>query len=210
MAEKLKSLKDLHLQRKLFHVTGVMIVFACMNYLSENTCWAIYILLGIPFIIWDLSRQHFKTLNKFTLKFFSPVLRDYEEYYLSGVTYLILGVGICFYIFPKEVALLAVLFLAIGDPTASFFGVLYGQDKIIGNKSLQGSLAAFIACTVAAYIFFYSKSFLLDHILVVSFISGFIAAIAELLPVGRLDDNLTQPLVSSVLLSLLFYFFGGF
>ena len=178
MAEKLKSQRDLHITRKLFHITGVLIVFALMNYLSETACWTIYVTLGVPFIVWDFSRQYFKSLNKFTLKFFSPVLRDYEEFYLSGVTYLILGVGISYYIFPKEVALLSVLFLAIGDPVASFFGLLYGQDKIIGNKSLQGSLAAFIACTIAAYLFFYTKNFLLDQIIVVSFISGFIAAVA--------------------------------
>ena len=38
---------------------------------------------------------------------------------------------------------------------------------------------------------------------------GLIGAFAELIPIGKLDDNLTQPIISGFFLSLVFYFYGG-
>ncbi|NQZ18274.1 MAG: hypothetical protein HRT44_03305 [Bdellovibrionales bacterium] len=210
MALQLKSNKALHLKRKLFHMSGIMVAYALMNYLTETQSWMVYMAFGIPFIFWDFARQKVDSFNRITLKYFGGVLRDTEENNLSGVTFAILGLGISFFLFPKIVVLLAVLFLAIGDPVASFFGVLYGQDKIIGNKSLQGSLAAFAFCSAAGFFFFSVKGIMLDHLFLVSFLSGIIAAIAELMPVGRLDDNFTQLLMSSSLLTILFSLFGAF
>lgn len=210
MAVLLKSRKDLHLQRKLFHMTGIMVSYLLINYLSEQSCWALYLFVGVPFMLWDFARLRVPQFNKTTLKYFSKVLRDTEKNNLSGTTFFILSLGITFFLFPKSVVLLAVLFLAIGDPVASFFGLLYGQDKIVGNKSLQGSLAAFVFCSVIAYFFFSTKSIMLDHIILVSFLSGLIGAVSELFPVARLDDNFTLPLMSSSLLTILFSLFGGF
>ena len=148
-------------------------------------------------------------MDPFICYYFSGVLRDSEEHGLSGVTYAVLGLGISFFLFDKSVVMLSVLCLAIGDPVASFFGLLYGHDKLIGNKSLQGSLAAFAFCTVAAYFFFSIKGIMLDHMILVSFLTGLIAAISELLPVAKLDDNFTQLLMGSGLLTILFSLFGG-
>lgn len=209
MAVQLKSHRDLHLQRKLFHMSGIMVAYLLLNYLSEQSCWIVYLLVGVPFMAWDFARIQVKSFNELTLKYFSRLLRDTEKDNLSGITFFILGLGITFFLFPKVVVMLAVLFVAIGDPVASFFGLLYGQDKLIGNKSLQGSLAAFVFCSAVAYIFFSTKSIMLDHIILVSFLSGFIGALSELFPVARLDDNLTQPLISSSLLTILLSLFGG-
>jgi dolichol kinase len=41
-------------------------------------------------------------------------------------------------------------------------------------------------------------------------LAGLVGAFAELIPIGKLDDNLTLPLMSAVGLSILFYFFGFF
>lgn len=51
---------------------------------------------------------------------------------------------------------------------------------------------------------------MIDRILIVSILSGLIGAFAELIPIFKLDDNFTFPVVSSIGLWLLFYLFGGF
>ncbi|MCB0376907.1 MAG: hypothetical protein KDD33_00315 [Bdellovibrionales bacterium] len=206
---RLKSQQDLHLTRKIFHFTGVMAMFILLDQFSFTTCLWIYGILGSSILLLDFGRQYSKPVNRWAVKVFNPVLRKREAFRLSGTTHLVVGCGIIFFLFPTPIVALAVLFLAVGDPTASLFGLLFGHDKLIGNKSLQGSVAAFLFCSVAAYFYFQSHGIMLDHILVVTFLAGLIGAIAELVPIWGLDDNLTQPVLSAILLSGLFFLFGG-
>ena len=100
--------------------------------------------------------------------------------------------------------------LAFGDPISSIVGVLYGKDKILGNKSLQGTMAGFAICTIVAGLFYYSKGLMLERIVLVSILSGLIGAISELIPVGKMDDNFSFPILAAAMLYILFLLFGGF
>lgn len=50
---------------------------------------------------------------------------------------------------------------------------------------------------------------MMDQLIIVCILAGIIGALAELLPVWHLDDNLTLPVVSSTLLYGLLYVYGG-
>ena len=105
---------------------------------------------------------------------------------------------------------LALLFLALADPIASYFGIRFGKDKLFGRKSLQGSIAAFFACTLTSMVYYVAHRLMLDRLLIVGILSGLAGAAAEALPVGPLDDNLVLPVLSSAQLWIIFYVFGGF
>ncbi len=185
-----------------------------MIFMPVWLCWTIYFTVGLPLVAMDYSRRHSPAFNRFTLKILGPVFRKHEIRKLSGSSYAILGVGLCFFLFPKPTSLLAVLFLAVGDPVASFFGLRFGRTKIIDNKSMYGSAAAFVFCSVAAFIFIslYPKSMGADgwlELYGLSLACGAIGAISELVSFFSIDDNLTQPVVSGALLSLLFLQVGG-
>ncbi len=137
-------------------------------------------------------------------------MREHERHGFAGTTYLLLGVLIIIAFFPKPVCILSLLFLAVADPLASLVGILYGKDKICGPKSLQGSSAAFSACTVIAGIYFFTHHLMIDRLVIVSLLAGVIGAISELIPIFNIDDNLTFPIVSSGFLHALFWLFGGF
>ncbi len=69
-----------------------------------------------------------------------------KELQLLALLLLFTAGVIVAFIFPHDVTILTLLFLAFADPLASYFGIKYGKDKIFGHKSVQGSLAAFIIC----------------------------------------------------------------
>jgi dolichol kinase len=75
-------------------------------------------------------------------------------------------------------------------------------------------MAALIFCTLAATVFISTSSKFFENfealqIFYLSLACGAIGAVSELVSFFGLDDNLTQPLVSSALLSLLFWQVGG-
>ena len=129
---------------------------------------------------------------------------------MAGTSYLLTGVSIIALIFPQEIVLLTLLFLAFADPIASYFGIKFGKDKIFGHKSLQGTVAAFFVCAILCFAFFYTHNLLLDRLIVVSLLGGLIGSLAELIPIGKLDDNLTLPVMSAIFLYFMFLLFGAF
>ena len=76
-------------------------------------------------------------------------------------------------------------------------------------KSVQGSLAAFIACFVLSLLYFSVINLMRERMFIVCLLGGLIGAFSELLPVGKLDYNFVFPVVSATLLTGLFYLFGG-
>lgn len=206
----LKSRSDIHLARKIWHFCGVIGIAVFYHNLSRPMALQVLTLLASFGIFLDIYRQRSDGFNRFMIKIFHPIMRDNERNGIAGTTYLLIGTLIIVALFHPSIVTLSLLFLAVADPIASYFGVRYGRDRLFGRKSLQGSMAAFFACTIVAAGYFWSKETMTDRLLMVSLIAGFIGALAEALPVANLDDNLVLPVVSSALLWLVYFFFGGF
>jgi dolichol kinase len=104
-------------------------------------------------------------------------------------------------VFPKPVAVLSILFLAIGDPVASTVGTLYkGRSvKIFHGKSLHGTGAGFIACMVLTWAFLRFTGMQGLDLIRLSLLGGFAGAFAEVLPLD-IDDNFTVPVISGFIL----------
>lgn len=205
----LKQRNELHLARKIWHMGMVSLMWVI--YLAAGPKLSFYILLGAALILLpiDLIRPKFPELNRLVIRMMGPVMRQSESNAASGVTYLIIGTCVLL-LFPPSIVKLVLLFLAFGDPIASFFGVKFGKDKILGNKTLQGTMAAFVTCTVISGIYYYAQNIMTERLFIVAPLSGVIGAFAELVPVAKLDDNFTIPVMSAVLLWGLFHLFGGF
>jgi diacylglycerol kinase (CTP) len=206
----IKAQVDLHIERKLTHIFGVLAMVLVHHFCPLYVTWIIIGVFALPLVIFDFLRQKNEKLKVLTPKLFGGIMRRRELHGLAGTTYLLTGAAIIFLLFPHDIVALSLLFLALADPLASFAGIKFGTIRILGKKTLEGFLMAFCVCTITAAIFYYNKRLMIDHLVVVSILSGFIGAFAELLPVGNLDDNLTQPILNAVFLSGLFFLFGGF
>ena len=205
---QLKKRSDIHLARKVWHVAGVFFMYLLWILLPQNTAYVLLTIgLGL-FVPLDLLRQKNAAFNDFVVHAFKPIMRSGEEGRLAGTTYLISGVATVCLIFPRDVVSITLLFLAFADPIASFIGIKYGKDKIFGHKSLQGFMAAYFVCFLAAFSFLMTHGYPPDRTLVFSILAGLVGALAELIPIWKLDDNLTLPILSAIGLVGLFYFFG--
>ncbi|MBX7231446.1 MAG: hypothetical protein K1X29_05115 [Bdellovibrionales bacterium] len=205
----LKRRHDLHMARKIWHALGVLTLAIIYTWISHQQALRAIAAAAFFMVAFDFLRQKFARLNRFALKFFGFIMREHERESWAGTTYLILGVFILVWVFPRPVVLLTLLFLALADPIASYFGIRYGRDKLIGSKSLQGTFAAFATCSLIAGFYLYFNGILTERLLIVSLIAGLGGALSELIPLGKLDDNLTFPVVNATFLWGLFFAFGG-
>lgn len=209
-SKPIKHRHELHITRKAWHMIGVLFMLGVYQALTRQQSLLLLTGMVILFVPFDILRLRNAKINNWFIRKFSLLLRSNERAHLTATTHLLIGAFVTVYLFPKNIATLSLMMVGVGDPIASVVGVMYGKDKIIGNKSLQGTFACFVACAISSGIFYYHQNLMSDRIVLVSVISGFIGAIAELIPFKHVDDNLSSPILSSILLWVLYYFFGGF
>lgn len=210
MAGMFKKRSDMHLARKAWHMLGVLTMIVIHRQVSREVAIQWLLVSSLIFVLPDFLRQHFPPLNRIFVRLFQAVIRENEIQKLSGNSYLIAGVLLIVLIYPPQIVGLTLFFLAFADPIASCIGILYGKNKLIGQKSLQGFLAAFTICTLATYIYLLSYKVIHSEQILISLLGGGIGALSELLPIWKLDDNLTLPVMSATGLYFLFSFFHLF
>lgn len=206
----LKRRSDIHWARKFWHMGGVSLIAAVYSQIPEKTSLILLTLSWLLFVPADILRLKNPALNDLLVHMFRPIMRQNEVNRIAGTSYLLTGLCLVSFIFPREIVLLTMMFLAFADPIASYFGIVYGKDKIFGEKSLQGTMAAFFVCAILTFYYLTSNWMLMDRLVIVSLLGGLIGALAELIPIFKLDDNLTLPLVSATSLYILFQIFGAF
>ncbi len=208
MAFKLQKRNDLHIARKVWHVTGVSAIVYTFVTLPYDLFLAVCTLITSFVLLMDIGRLYSPKLNIFIQTTFSFCMREGEKDKISGMSYMAVGVLVAALLFPRDVVILSLIFLGIGDPIASIFGILYGKNKI-GSKSLEGSIAAFIACSVASVLFYVANDFFDHRIFLAVPLSGLWGALAELIDIKHLDDNFTLPVFAGFGLWGLYYILGA-
>jgi len=188
------------LTRKVLHlVTNSIIPIA--YYFLDIPQMIMSELLGlsaIMFIIVDLGRTRNIWIAKVFQKFFNRMMRSHElDGKLPGASYLLIGSFITVMLFPKGIALLALLFATFGDTFAALIGKRFGRIKI-GEKTLEGFIAGFVVCMLIAQI-------VPDVPNVIKYSGAFAAMFIELMPV-RIDDNLRIPLFSGLVMDIVKFF----
>ncbi len=202
---------DLHLARKIWHLgMGLVIV---MLYLAGVSRSAAVVILG-SFLGFDLlmetMRLRVSAINDRILRLWGPIMRANELTRMSGIPYYLAATVLAIGIFPKPIAVLSILYLACGDPIASFFGVLYGQHSIrfSNGKSFVGTLAGILSCALVTFLFLNTlNDFPKSAIFTLTLVGGISGGLAELLPL-EVDDNFSIPMVAGFLLWLAFILMG--
>lgn len=198
--------------RRFWHVACGLICFA-LYYLTKTDlifwAYACAIIALLGFVV-DFKRAKDEKLNQVFSKFFGPILRKSERLSFSGLPFYALGVSISLFIYEKDIAILSILFLIFADPIASIVGVYFGKDRLLPNKTLQGTIACFISCFLLAIIYSYFQAAHPYYIIIFSFLAAMAGAIAEMLGAFNIDDNLVIPVLSGGVMTLLNYSFSVF
>lgn len=183
--------------RKAIHLFTNSLIPLAYLFLNIPRIW-MAILLGIASVIFitiDFGRTRNGWLSNIFAELFNGMLRSHElEGKLTGASYVLIGSFISVAIFPKEIAVLVLLFTAIGDTVAALYGRQFGKLKI-WNKTLEGSIAGLITCIIITLFFPEIPN-------VVKFSGAFAAMFIELLPIN-IDDNLRIPLFSGFVMYIL-------
>jgi dolichol kinase len=120
--------------------------------------------------------------------------RDMGNFVLGPVT---LGIGalLALLLFPSPAACIGIYALAFGDGFAGLVGKLFGRIRpaFLFGKSVEGSLACFIATFISAY--------MVSHSYLVSLSAAFTATAVEALPLEDYD-NVALPLVVGAVVQL--------
>ena len=103
----------------------------------------------------ETARLRMPAFNDLVVRFWGPLMRSCEVNRYTGTPYYIASTLIAVGIFPRPIAALSIAFLAVGDPIASLFGILYGDKSVrfSNGKSLIGTAAGMIACGLVAFTF---------------------------------------------------------
>lgn len=187
-----------NLNRGLFHIFGCLVFPVAALFLPRVVLLSSLGAVTFIFLSFELLRLKVLTVNRWFLFYFKPLLREEERTRLTGASYVLISSLIAFLAFPRDVAIVALSFLAVGDALGTIIGKSLGRRKLWG-KTLEGDLACFIACLVTGFVFHYAGlSVSLPAILVGSV--G--AALMEALPLP-INDNLTIPLFAGVVMTVM-------
>ena len=180
--------------RKAFHLCGLCIPLAYM-YLPENVFLYLFFPMAAAFIIIDLARLKIKWLERIYLRVAKNLLRGREYSRPAASLYYLIGSGLTIILFPKQIAIAALVVQTLSDTVAALAGQRLGRHKI-GNKTVEGSAAFLISAWIILAVYFGREP--LKH-----FIPALAGTLAELSPIP-IDDNLTVPLVIGLSYVILF------
>jgi dolichol kinase len=180
------------LWRQLIHASGVFIVVLSYFLPPELLIILCVAILVFVVLVFRLDHQHH-------IPFFSTILRvtkrDDDE---RGFVYFFIGIIITLYFFQFNMAIAnaAILILLFGDSASTLIGKRFGRIKLPfqSHKTVEGSLA-FLTVGFAVS--------LTQLPIIPAFIGALAGALTE--AYSPVDDNVPIPLVSAMVISVVFY-----
>ena len=180
-------------RRRLIHLGSSVIPLGYWA-VGRETAIVMLAVMAVVMLFLEWARRHTTWGLRFYQGFMGPVTRPEEERRLTGATYLIAGDLAVAILFTPTIAILAMLFMSLGDPAAAYLGQRYGRTPV-GDKTVEGGLGCFVVCILLTLPTGLS--------LAVSAGGAAGASIAELVPRRWLNDNLTMPIISGTFMTLL-------
>jgi dolichol kinase len=180
--------------RKLTHIGAISIPI--IYYINGKQVILILLAGGVTIsLLVDLLRFFGHGRSKdFIYRHVGLMIRPHEKTNFTGATYILASSILTILIFDKPIAILAIGFIVVGDTAGAIVGRLWGRNRY-RNKTVEGSASFFVACCLVAM--------LVSGIpLWVKILGAFIATIVEALTI-YVDDNLTVPLISGMLMQVI-------
>jgi glycerol-3-phosphate acyltransferase PlsY len=184
--------------RKAYHLSGFVLIIL-YAYLGRQNGLIMLACVFLITLVLDIVRLKTRADVKLWGRHLSSFLKDSEKNALTSSPWYVLGTLCAAAFFDLPVAVAAVAFLAFGDASATAVGERRGRTKLWGGKkSLEGTLAFFIASAVAGGVS--SRYYSLPLTVIIAGAAS--AAIVEILPL-KVNDNLTIPLLSGAVMQLI-------
>ena len=182
--------------RKLIHLSNLIIPISYYYVFQDKRFFLISLFFFVLiFLAIDLFRDKNKYIKILFNLFFNRMMRKHElNGALTGASWVMISAFFTILIFPKNIAILSLIFMSVGDTVAGLVGRRIGKLKI-GEKTLEGFLFGFLVCAIISY----------NYKLIpfsISIYGSLVGMIFEVLPLP-LDDNLKIPLSSASIMFLI-------
>ncbi len=182
--------------RKLIHYCNMILSLIYYYFLTKESAIILLTILCIIAVSIEYLRIKFQETQKKYVEYFGWMTnKDELDGKITGATYLLFGSLICIILFPREIAVISILYVSVGDPTAFLIGKSIGKIKISGKKTIEGTLA-FI--TSGFFVSLLIPGILIQYKLIASIVAG----ITEVVPI-KINDNLLIPILSGFVLFFL-------
>ena len=180
------------MKRKLIHLSSSGIPLTIII-LPPDIGLGVVAALLIMAITVDVVRLHIPAVQQFFENYFGQAMRPHEAKELTGSTFLCLSAMVCIVLFPQQIAVSALFFLTIGDTAAALVGQKWGKTVLVPGKTLEGTMACLITCTIVVVI--------MPGVPLIAGLAGaFTATIVELFGTETIDDNFGIPVFSAVVM----------
>lgn len=136
----------MNVARKIWHSLGIIIpVVYWLGWLGRGTIlWVVGIAL-VALAVVEILRFIVPAVQRAFTSAFGLLLRDDERKGPHGSLYFLTGVFLSILLFPKDLACVGLVYLAVGDTAAEIVGRRFGRVKLLGPKTLEGSAACFVS-----------------------------------------------------------------
>ncbi len=211
------------INRKLLHILSGTVIPAGILYAPMiDGCSPLTpaIILGVlagGSILLEYLRFNNSAVQRVLTRLGTGMLRTSENHAWTGSTYIFIAAFLCSVVFLNHphISCIALSLFILGDAVAAIVGISVGRIKI-GKKSLEGSAACFIM-GLLLFVFVYPRvPMLLDRWngmvpLPLILIASLTNTLFELFPISLgkkipINDNLSVPLITGVVMLLLYPF----
>jgi dolichol kinase len=177
--------------RRLFHAAWGILFAVALTLWEPDRAVAAGVLGGISLLllVGDLIRLRVPALNRFFFSAFRSFASPREADGVASSTWYMVGCALTVALFPREIAVAAILVLALADPVASYFGRRWGTRRW-GTGSVEGS-ALFLLVALVVLLVLMPPVPAVSAALVVTWVER---------TRWRLDDNLSVPLATGAVL----------
>ncbi|MDD3643420.1 MAG: hypothetical protein PHQ19_08175 [Candidatus Krumholzibacteria bacterium] len=175
--------------RKAWHLAGGAIVVVLLVRFAPSKLPALgtlaFTVAALAAI--DVWRWRSATGDRLFWKYLGPLASEKEKRGPTTSLYYAASLLLAVLVFPRFAAIGAIISLAAGDPAAAIVGRRWGRIRIAG-KSLEGAAAN------ALVSFGLIRAFVPSSVLAAA--GALAGAVIEVVPIPRLDDNITVPLAA--------------
>lgn len=172
------------LARKTFHVSSALLpllVWMAPRWLAL----AVLLPTAAVAVGVDWTRLRFRAPRYWFLRYTRRMLRHHERRRFAGATWMALAYAAAVVLFPKPIAVMAMLFNGFGDAAAALVGKRFGRHRTAWGKSWEG-FAAGLAVNLAVGFTIATLSGTVPAVAAIA--GGTAAAVLEFLDLP-IDDN---------------------
>ncbi len=131
------------LARKAIHVSSTAVPLLVWL-VPRPVAIAVLVPIAVLALAIDVARHRIRPFRYHFLRHTRTMLRHHERRGLAGATWMALAYAAALLLFPKPVAVAAMLFNGLGDAAAALVGKRWGRRRTAWGKSWEGFAAGLV------------------------------------------------------------------